>query len=942
MKLLRVLRPACSWGVRTAGLFALWTLWLALIVLLGIQVKIAVSHELVLPGFAKAALQRRLAATGLRLDFSRALLDPAGRVQFEDVSLGDPALPSPLATAHAVYAEFNPWALAAGSLELRELHVTGAKLLANEAYSDYVDGTALVYDLDFTLQPQGRILAIPTLTAHFGGTLPDVSLSGALVLPTGPSAPADSATLVRMYKQYAGQLSKAPSALAQFVHLYDIDQTQSLSLRLQPADDKIATVTFDWTNRKGAGAAGEVPTLTTGPFHVHGSFSLKPAPGTTLALTGEVANLYSRFGEFTCAATFRVLAGWQGGPTPLVFRQLEVSAGGVTDTPFGDLRAKGTPLFDAATATLTQDAPSSFTIDANALVTGMPWAIRYQWDQKSERLKLAGPVTNALLTLASRFTGRNLGPIVQLAAPARVSANVTFETTPEHTHEFVRAEGELTAGAARVAGVSLDGAAAHVTYDGRHLQCDNGYLQVGDSLARGSYEMDTSTLDYRILLAGRLRPPAIDPWFGAWWPEFWRSFAFPAAPPDADVDVRGRWFQPESSAVFVAADAPGAAVRGLAFDRIRTTLFVRPGWYDVLAFSARQGEHEARGNVALRNEPGTDRWQQITFNVASDLDLDPAAGLFGADGLALVAPYHFARPPSLQLTGRLDGQTDRGWKQATTDIAVAGPGDFTFGGFPLSDLTAQVRLRDDTVELPGLAVGFAGGRAEGHARITGAPEARRLTYGATLKGADLGAAIQAVETFSAARHPEATGSSPRPKHLTGGKLGLTLAAEGALDDKFNYTGAGTAEITGADFGQINLLGLLSELLNHTLLNFTSLSLDTLQAKFTLAGNQLAFSELHLSGPRAALDAKGSYLIDPGTLDFTAKVSPFKESSSVLGISIDLMTKPLSGALEVKLGGTLGKPSWAFVYGPTNFLRKLTGESDHPAPVAPTPPPGPGP
>ncbi len=934
MKLLRVLRPACLWGARTAGLFALWTLWLALIVLLGIQVKIAVSHELVLPGFAKTALQRHFAAVGLRVDFSRALLDPAGRVQFEDVSVGDPALPGLLATAHALYAEFNPWALAAGSLELRELQVSGAKLLANEEYSDLVAGTALVSELNFTLQPQGRILAIPALTAHFGGTLPDVSLSGALSLPKGPSAPADPATLVRMFKQYAGQLSKAPSVLAQFAVLSDIDQTQSLTIHLQPDDDKIATVTFDWANSKGAGAAGETPSFTTGPFHVHGSFPLQPAPGTPLTLTGEIADLYSRFGEFTCTATFRVRAEWQGGSSPLVFRQLEASAGGVTDTPRGDLRTKGTPLFDAATATLTQHAPSSFTIDADAFVTGVPWSIRYQQDQKSGRLTLAGPVTNAILTLASRFTGRDLGTIVQLTAPARVSANVTFAITPENTHEFVRAEGELTAGAARVAGVPLDGAAAQVTYDGRQLRCDHGFLRVGDSVARGSYEMDTSTLDFRILLAGRLRPPAIDPWLGAWWPEFWRSFAFPAAPPEAEVDVRGRWFQPESTAVFVAADAPGAVVRGLAFDRVRTTLFVRPGWYDVLAFSARQGEHEARGGVILRNEPGTDRWRQITFNVASDLELDPAAGLFGADGRALVAPYHFARPPSLQLTGQLDGQSDRGWKQATTDIAVAGPGDFTFGGFPLSDLTAQVRLRDDIVDLPVLAVGFAGGRAEGHARIMGAPTARRLAYGATLKDADLGAAIQAVENFIAARHPEATAPGPKPKHLTGGKLGITLAAEGALDDKFNYNGAGTAGITGADFGQINLLGLLSELLNHTLLNFTSLSLDTLQANFTVAGNQLAFSELHLSGPRAALDAKGAYLIDRGSLDFTAKISPFKESSSVLGNAIDLMTKPLSGALEVKLDGTLNQPSWVFVYGPTNFLRKLTGDSSPPGTPAP--------
>ncbi|MFM8335198.1 MAG: hypothetical protein ACKODK_06525, partial [Opitutaceae bacterium] len=52
--------------------------------------------------------------------------------------------------------------------------------------------------------------------------------------------------------------------------------------------------------------------------------------------------------------------------------------------------------------------------------------------------------------------------------------------------------------------------------------------------------------------------------------------------------------------------------------------------------------------------------------------------------------------------------------------------------------------------------------------------------------------------------------------------------------------------------------------------------------------------------------------------------------------------PLSSVLEVKLAGTLEKPSWSLVMGPTNLLRSLTeSPADRKAPApepAPTPKP----
>ena len=94
---------------------------------------------------------------------------------------------------------------------------------------------------------------------------------------------------------------------------------------------------------------------------------------------------------------------------------------------------------------------------------------------------------------------------------------------------------------------------------------------------------------------------------------------------------------------------------------------------------------------------------------------------------------------------------------------------------------------------------------------------------------------------------------------------------------------------------------------------------------------MRFDELRVTGPSALLQAKGYYHLNDGSLDFSAKVYPFDETTSILGSAVGLVLNPLSRVFEVRLQGTLANPSWIFAYGPSRLLNKLVGSEKSPRP-----------
>jgi hypothetical protein len=917
------------WCGSCVVLLLCWGTWLVLGGLLAVQVWVATRRELTLPDFALRAVERRLAASQVTAHFGRAVFDPTGRVVIEDVQLFSPAFSTPLITLRAAYGRVDFWALLVGDLRLHEVRVTGVDLHLPAMLSPSGADEAVVSDLDGEFALGRSDYDIALCTFQLAGV--DVTAHGGFHLPAAVRPRPGSLPLLDLVLQ---RYLTAGRKLAALRPQLDALEEPRLQLAFTPSADRGAAVDAELSARAYRPA---------GPFNLtavraHAMFPLLGETPHAARVVLEVDR-----GEWRGQAAVEQLRVDLAGlltpdrfaftPQTVLVTAARGEARGIpVEAPWADLGLDRLPRVRGAVALEAGGAPLEARGEVDAK-TGAGW------------FDLEGALTPQLLQRAAGLPGLAVAKWVTLRSPARVRGQVELAAgwTP------ARAEADVAVGPVIARDVALDAAGAHVVYAGRELRVTDLVLHQGDNVARGSYTMDTATRDYRFLLQGRLRPLDISGWFKDWWPRFWAHFDFSAAPSAADVDVSGRWKAPERSSVFCYADADRPQIRGVPFDRVRTTLFIRPFYYDVFEFVAEHAGHSARGSFLLTVEPHRALYRTLDFDAVSDLDPAECARLYGPAGATYLTPYQYDQPPRVHLTGHLAGADAPGGRQTKVNLALTSPGRFAFHGFPLEHLKFDADFENGDLNLRQVEAGFAGGSLTGSARLEGPPEARTLAFNAKLKGADLVRAANSLEEVQLPGKPTAHRSvgSRFLSRASGGRLDLTLKAEGRYRQPYSFQGDGELAIADKQLGEINLLGLLSELLSKTLLNFTSLRLDAGHASFKIEGNKLAFTQVKLTGPSAAIEAKGDYWLEAKTLDFYARVLPLQESSFVLADALGALLTPLSSVLELRLTGSLEKPSWNFVFGPLNILRliarPLAGSSPgEPPPAAAPTPAAPGP
>jgi len=885
--------------------FLLWTVWLGLIVALGIQGWLAFHPEVALPDAVLRSLEERLAASQVTARFGKAVFDRTGNIVIQDIQLFSNGQPTPLITARGLCASVAPWPLLVGDLRIREIRLTGATLHLPAMFSPSGNDENVIDDLDGVFHQKGTDYVVDACSFRLAGV--SVTARGAFRMPAqSRQRSGDLPVLDLVLREYLSAGKKIAAIKPQL----EVFAGPTAKLVLTPSDEHGAIVDVDVlvesVRAPSPITAAAVRARTRHPLlgTVRGPLRIVVEAASAGAADGlQVdrlrvdleASLSPDWGTFT--------------PQSAQISAARVSAFGVRlANPSAKLKLSRLPRLDGEIA---------------AGIEGAPVSIRGNIDIKAGNGTLAidTELTPELLKAISSRIGLATAKWVTLREPASASASIDLGPG----WKPVLVEGDLSLRNALVHGIPITAASGHVRFSGSSLEVSGIKLIQGENAARGSYTMDTATRDYRFLLRGWLRPLDISPWFTDWWPGFWKHFDFTKAPAAAEVDVRGRWGSSEYSSVFCQADAPRLVMRGVSFDRVRTLLYYEPHHYRIYDFSVEQGSRSARGVFDLVIDPDHPAFRTLEFTATSTLDTRESGRLYGPAGTAIAAPYEFSEPPLIRASGHLDGPHVAGNRHSRIDFTVSSHGRCTIRRYPLDDLSFTAAIDNDDLVLKDIASGFAGGALRGGVHLWDHDNARRLAFDATLDGADLAKLVGVLDEVSLDGKP-APADRPKSKfleHAGSSHVNASLKAEGPYGQPYGFRGDGTVSVAGRELGEVHLLGLLSELLKKTLLNFTSLRLDAAQANFRLEGNKLAFSQIKVTGPSTAIDARGDYFLDSKTLDIKARVFPFLESRFVLFDVMGALLAPLSNVLELKLTGPYDKPSWAFAYGPTSFLRSLT-------------------
>lgn len=902
-----MLRFCASCGVT----LVCWTVWLGLGAALIALGYIATARELPVPDFMLRRAEAELAKAGLTLQFGRARLDPTGIVLLEDVQFRSRSFEEPLLTCRLLYVRREFWSVLAGRPIPDEIRLEGATLQLPAMLSPSGTPEPLIRDLALTLRHKDQRWLVDQFAGRVGPLT--VTAQGELTPPSSRVPGVVALTpdeIVGRFLQIGRQLAPRLPRLEAF------DQP-ALEARLESTAG-VGNHAHLLFTAAGAERPGGLP-LTVGPLVATGSLRLDGQEARPLRL-------------HVAAAGARYAADYQ---TDLVraICTIDVQPDKFTAHPRDALIAAGNlALPDAAVLGPVLHADLDHWPDVRTTVAAqisgefVAAEVDARLQEQSARVRAEGRAAPELIS-------RVLTRITPRAAPYFVFGDAVWfraEAVLDPGWKFARLTSRVDARRLDSRGVQITAARGRIDIEGMSFLAHDARVELGENFATGSYWMDFLTTDYRMLLDGQLRPVEINGWFrGDWWLNFWNArFAFPVAPPVANVEVAGRWKDPSRTVYFGRADARNATVWGGDFEQAHALIFLRPSFTHGLALAATRagGTQRLAGTFRRVAGPGAHDPGRLEFDFESTTEPAVLNRMLEGKLAEVLTNLSFTAPPAVHAQGTLGAVPDYSFTGAAA-------GGLHFHGFPVDTVQISGGVTGNDVRLDQIGFTAMGGKGSGKAAVNGPADYRRLGFDLYLNGADLARAIRAMEEYQAAltgEKPVSVAGGKFMKRAEGGRLDVALSATGQPGDLASFTGTGNAALTGTELGEIHLFGLLSQVLSGLSLKFSTLKLDAAHTAFRLEQGRLLFPDLKITGPSAVIDARGNFTIATKALDFTARFKPYEDNLNLLTAAIGIVLNPLTSILELKLSGPISNPSWSVVVG---------GSNSHPeAPAAPPPPP----
>ena len=914
-------RPPCTtaWHFCASCAVTLlcWTVWLLLAFVLAWQGYIALVKDVSVPDFILRRVEASLAAENFSVRFGRAHFDPRGGILLENVQLRSGSFEEPLLTSQYIYLRKSIWSYLSGQRLPDVVWMEGASVQLPAMLSPSGTAEQLLRDVNAEFRFSSKIWTVERLTGRMAN-LP-ISITGDTArLRSSGGTPLSGSEITSRYLKFARQIVQA---LPELQSIERPIMAISCTPRENGGTNLMLQFSADAIRRPGG------KPVELGPVSILGQWAwdgLNTAPlelqlETTQAVVGELraenVRTWLTFVPGTGSALLKQVNG------RLAATSLQV-LGETWDAP--QLVGFYEPGTDEVQLTATfQSYGQVMSIGGSA-----------DLKHKSAFARFVGAVEPALVTSMLTRYGPKLEPYFRFGDPVMLNATLKLNENWKFGGVWSRAQtGRLDSH-----GVQVTSARGRVDVDGDlNFLAHDAYVVAGENEARGMYWMNFKSMDFRYYLTGRLRPPDISGWItGQWWTDFWKNFGFPVAPPQADVDVQGCYKPGQGGRMtyYGSADANSTEVLGADFARAHVRLFIRPQFTHAMDVRAERadGTQRATGWFKRKSDPGNPTVSELNFDLTGNLDVPSLQKLGGETAVNLLAPFEFTRPPQLHLWGRT-AKTDG---QSTSDLQFTGEmaAPFKYHQFPLERAAVNGNLHGPQLQLEQFNLRVAGGEGSGGATLDGPVQNRLLKLDFKIKNADLARSIRAVESFEVERtgvKSESMTESKFIKRASGGKLELALTAQGNPDNPTRLHGTGTMQLTGAELAEINLFGLLSQLLS-----FSSLKLDAARSSFQMADGRLYFPDVRVTGKSALIDAKGSFSIDSKLLDFTARLKPYEETHNPLTAMVGLFMNPLTSMFELQLNGPLSNPKWTVALGTSN-PKPVEPEKPVTSPVVPEAP-----
>lgn len=429
----------------------------------------------------------------------------------------------------------------------------------------------------------------------------------------------------------------------------------------------------------------------------------------------------------------------------------------------------------------------------------------------------------------------------------------------------------------------------------------------------GSYAFYPKNNNYQLLLKGRLQPYLLNPFLGPWWENFLKNFRLEKQiAPVVDAQVTGSFNDHSQTSLYASIQGSNINYKEVSFDVYQFILKINPSLLALedLKTVSKNGTLNADlawyYDISLRPKKQLVRTQ---IDSVSNLPLEDIKKLANNQTVSsIVQDFNCTKPPVLKVKGTIFPKENKAQDDLTLYFAT--DSRLLYKGLALDYLNFDALYKNKKIFIQNYYYGFAQGNGEGSAVLwldnSVFPNFRLTTR---LKSSNLDLAIQKVKLFSQASTSSLRQNQPSVKaNAYGGVMDLDLKAWGNRENIGSYMGEGSVQVAEANFGKINLFGILSEILSLTPFSLGSYQLKNLDTTFKMDKGVLNFPDLRIYGPSVAIKSNGTLDLQTQELDFLMDIIPVRPRGGIPILShMPMILAPITQSIQVKVGGTIDKP-----------------------------------